>query len=396
MEQSNLYDILGVSKSASPDEIKKAFKKLAVEYHPDKNQGCKEKEDKFKSINEAYSVLSDPQKKAMYDQFGTIDGSGAPPDLNEVLKSMFGGVPDGIPGMAGMPGGFSFVFNMPGMAGMSGAMPGAELPDDIFAQIFGGMKRPQNFKYDVVEVNVDICDIHYGNNKKVEFELLEQCNVCQGSGASDPNQIIKCVTCKGMGEVIQQIGPFMNKMRCPSCAGNGSAIKKPCHTCKGQKTIYNKKVFDLKLPKGIPNNHEVRMPGRGSFNVQTKQNKDMVFKFKHSIQDPYKLDENLNVIMSIPITIEELVGGFAKQIKLYKDDITITSDRYFNPKKPTVLNGKGIYDMKNDVTTDLHLKFEVEFIDSEKLAKYKDIFHKIFKKPNVNEAENVVDIHGEK
>ena len=394
----DLYSVLGIDKTAAPEDIKKAFKRLAIENHPDKNAGCKDKEEIFKEINSAYSVLSDPQKKTMYDQFGTIDGApggGGQPDLNDILKNMFGGMGGGMPGMGGggqMPGGFSFVF-MDGQGG--GGMPGG-MPEDIFAQMFGGRKQQQQHqsKQDIVDVTVDICDIYYGNNKRVEFELLELCNGCQGTGASDPSQIIKCMTCKGNGEVMQQIGPFVNKMKCPSCGGNGSAIKRACTGCKGQKTIYNKKAFDLKLPKGIPHNHEVRMTGRGSYNPQTKQNKDMVFKFKHNIETPYSLDSSMNVIMNLSITIEELVGGFVKPVKMYKDDMVLTSDRYFNPLNPIVLKGKGIIDMRTNETTDMLLKFHVEFIESDKLVKYKDVFHKMFKKFQDLGGHHVVDIHG--
>lgn len=417
---ADLYATLNVPKNASPDDIKKAFKRLAVENHPDKHQGCKEKEERFKQINQAYSILSDPQKRSHYDTFGTVDDSGPPPDFNDILKNMFGGMgmPGGMPGMGGggMPGSFSFVFmdgggggGMPGMPGMPGMGGG---PDDIFSHIFGGgvpnprQQRQANLaeKQDTVEVKVDINDIHYGNNKRVEFELLELCHACKGSGASDPSQIITCMTCKGQGEIIQQIGPFLNKLRCPSCSGNGSAIKRPCGLCKGNKTNYTKKAFDLKLPKGIPNNHEVRMPNRGSYNPATKQNKDMVFKFKHNVQPPYKLDDQMNVILTVPITIEDLVGGFSKPIKLYREDIVLRSDMYFNPNNPIVMKGKGVHNMQTNQPSDLHLKFEVEFIESEKLTKYKDIFHKIFKKTTTTtqaaeqedkQQQQVVNIHGE-
>ena len=334
--------------------------------------------------------MSDPQKRQSYDRFGTVDAA-APPDLNDILKNMFGGAA-GMP-MGGPGGGFSFVF-MDGAGGQMGGMPDFGGAEDIFSQMFGGGPHKKVPRHDIVDVQVDINDIYYGNNKRVEFELLELCNSCKGSGASDPSQVITCVTCKGQGEMVQQIGPFMNKMRCPSCHGNGTAIKRPCVSCKGEKTVYNKKIFDLKLPKGIPHNHEVRMPGRGSYNPATKQNKDMVFKFKHNIQPPYRLDQDMNVLITVPITIEELVGGFEKTIKLYKDDVTLTSDRYFNPLNPIVMPGKGILDMKANVHTDLHLHFHVEFIDSEKLTKYKDIFHKIFKRSateggiNIHELEN--------
>lgn len=389
---ADLYATLNISKNATPDEIKKAFRKLAVENHPDKYQGCKEKEEKFKAINQAYSILSDPQKKSMYDQYGTIDDNGPQMSPEDILKSVFGGmsggIPGGIPGMPGMPGGFSFVF-------MNDGIPIQD--EDIFSQMFNGgfnNARKAQQKQDVVEVTVDINDVYYGNNKRVEFEILELCHHCEGSGASDPSQIIKCITCKGQGKIVQQIGPFLNELKCPSCQGNGSAIKRACSNCKGQKTLYVKKAFDLRLPKGIPNDYEVRMTGRGSYNMTTKTNKDMVFKFKHNIQPPYKIDKDLNVVLTIPITIEELVAGFQKKTKLYRDEVVFTSDRYFNPTNPIVIKGKGIQNLQTNEPTDLYLKFEIEYIDSEKLTKYKDIFHKIFKKSNVENAENVIDIHG--
>lgn len=383
----DLYATLNVSRDASPDEIKRAFKRLAVENHPDKHQGCKDKEERFKAINQAYSVLSDPQKRQTYDQFGTLDPQAAPPDLNEILRGMFGG------GMPGGPGGFNFVF-MDGAGGPMGPMGGPG--PDIFEQIFGGaapQRRQKHHNVDLVEVTVDINDVYYGNNKRVEFELLELCSACGGCGASDPSQVMKCITCKGQGEIVQQIGPFMNKLRCPSCSGNGSAIKRACPACKAQKTVYNKKVFDLKLPKGIPDGHEVRMPGRGGYNPATKGPKDMVFKFKHSIVPPYSFDAHGNVLYTVPITIEELVGGFSKTVKLYRDDTTLTSDRYFNPDRPVVLKGRGVHSLQTGEPTDLHLVFRVEFVDSERLTKYKDIFHKIFKRPQVQDSENVVDIN---
>lgn len=388
MSEPDLYATLNVSRDASPDDIKRAFKRLAVENHPDKHQGCKDKEERFKAINQAYSVLSDPQKRQTYDKFGTVDPQAAPPDLNEILRGMFGGA------MPGGPGAFSFVF-MDGAGGPGGPMGGAP---DIFEQMFGGaggpgQRRQKNQNVDLVEVIVDINDIHHGNNKRAEFELLELCGACGGSGASDPSQVMKCITCKGQGEIVQQVGPFLNKLRCPSCSGNGSAIKRACPSCKAQKTVYNKKVFDLRLPKGIPDGHEVRMPGRGGYNPATKAQKDMVFKFKHSIVAPYSLDAQGNVLYTVPITIEELVGGFSKTVKLYREETTLTSDRYFNPDRPIVLKGRGVHSMQTGEPTDLHLVFKVEFVDSERLAKYKDIFHKIFKKPSTNESGNVVDIN---
>ena len=391
---SDLYQKLGIERNASQDDIKKAFRTKAMQYHPDKN-----KEDdasqKFKEINEAYSVLSDPSQKVHYDQFGEVrpdgGGGGHGPDLSDILKNMFGGgggMP-GMPGMSGMqglhemPGGFSFSFSQD------------DEPPNIFNMFGGGGPRRQQMPIDVVEVGIDINDIYYGNNKRVEFEMLELCESCNGCGAQDPSFVIKCMTCKGDGNIIQQMGPFIQKNQCPSCSGNGTTVKnnKTCAKCKGGKTVFNKKVFDLKLPKGVPNNYEVKMDKRGSYDPNHKKNKDIIFKFRYQIGEPYQLDEHLNVIYNLSITIEDLLAGFVKTIKVYKDDMTIKSDKYFNPNKPFTIKGQGIFNSKKNKNADLILKFKIEFTDGERLSKYNDVMQKVLKKEkDESDASNVVDL----
>lgn len=380
IESENLYSILKISRDASPDDIKKAFRKLAIEYHPDKNNGDKQREELFKKIGEAYTILSDPDKKKQYDQFGVIPGQGhggggVPVDLNEILKNMFGDIMGGGGvQMGGIPmggGGFSFMF-------MDGGDPFGN---------FGGLPQKKKNEADIVDIEVDICDIYYGNNKRVEFEILELCEKCNGSGAYDQTQIVKCITCNGHGTLTQQISPFfMQKMTCHSCMGKCNIVKKPCILCKGEKCVYNKKVFELKIPKGLPNNYEIKMEKKGSYNQSTKQQKDMIFKFKYKIDSPYQLDD-INVIYSLDITIDELLGGFQKDIPLYKDIVTISSDRYFNPTNTLVIKEKGIFNIKKQKIGDLHIKFNIKFIDSERLSKYNEVLQKILKKNQENQPK---------
>jgi molecular chaperone DnaJ len=405
-ETKDLYEILGISRESSPDEIKKAFRKKAIELHPDKNPNNPEVSDKFKQVNEAYSILSDPQKKEAYDRFGIVgDQPGGMPggmDINDILKNVFGG---GMPFMGAqggaMPGGFSFVFS-------SSDGPGQSAPEDMFGDIFENFHnkfahgafpgRKRQLPPDVIEVPIDINDLYYGNNKKVEFEQLEKCGQCDGTGAQDPSCIIKCITCKGEGQVHQQIGPFFaQSVTCQSCGGTGNTIKnnKHCTKCNGGKTVYNKKVFELKLPKGVPHGHEVKMEKKGSYDEKAKQNKDIIFKFKYNIQAPYQLDDQLNVIYKLNLSIEDLLSGFLKHIKIYKEDMVIRSDRYFNPSKHMVLKNQGIFNMKKNRQTDLVIVFNVEFSDCERLTKYADIMQKVLKReanPEPNEDKNVIDI----
>ena len=376
-----LYKVLGLNKNATQDEIKKAFRTNAIKLHPDKNKDDPNAQQKFQKINEAYTVLSDEAQKAHYDRVGHMEGygngpggGGGPVDINEILKNVFGG---GM-GMGGMPGGFSFSFEAP--------------QDHNIFNMFGGGGHPQRIPIDVIEINVDINDLFYGNTKHVEFEVMDLCDACNGSGAQDPSHIIKCITCKGQGRIVQQMGPFIQETMCPSCSGNGTTIKnnKTCNKCKGAKTCFNKKIFDLKLPQGIPHNFEVKMEKKGSYDERMKRQKDIIFKFKYNIEAPYSLDDHGNVIYQLNINIEELLGGFTKTIRLYRDEVTIKSDKYFNPNKPIVLKDRGIFFNKKKKTSDLIFKVNVEFIDSEKLAtKYSEVT----KSTGPSKKDGVIDLN---
>jgi DnaJ family protein A protein 2 len=372
---TKLYDVLGVSKTATHDEIKKAYKKLAMRYHPDK---CLEVEDKvkneakFKEIQEAYSILSDENKRCMYDKFGTItDLPEQPTSVDDLLNGLFG---------AGGGEGFSFVFSSGG-----GGFNNMHAPPPFnFSNFFQSPKRkPQ----DVVEVKIDINDIYYGKIKNIELEILDLCNSCNGVGVQDPSHLVKCMTCQGNGFIQQQLNPFfVQDVQCPSCRGEGTTVQhnKHCAKCKGGKTIYSKKHFELKLPKGIPNGYEVILENKGGYNIQLKTHNDIRFKFLHDIKDPYVLENNMTVRMKVPITLEELLVGFNKQIALYDEQTTLESHHYFDPSKPLIISGKGVYDMKAETQRDLLIEFVVTYGDNKRLVKYNDVLRKVLKKENSN------------
>lgn len=357
------YDLLGVGQDASPEEVKKAFRRKAIECHPDKHAGNKDKETEFKKINEAYSTLADPEKRRMYDQFGHVPeggGGGGPGgvDIHDIFKNMFGG--GGGPGGPG--GNFSFMF----------------MDEDPVQDIFRDKRRMQ--PCDLIEVGVDICDIFYGKTKKVEFEMLDQCAKCSGTGAADPSFVVKCLTCGGKGSMMQQMGPFFAHMvPCGSCAGSGSTIKnnKVCQTCKGGKTVYNKRAFELKIPKGIPNGHETKMEGKGAFDERLGRNKDMVFRFKYDIKHPYELDPDGNVIFHHTLTLEEVLAGFEKTVTIYNDEHLIKSDHYFNPSKEIVIDDLGIFSLRRNKYMKLKIKFDVKYSDNERMIRYNDVLRKI-------------------
>jgi len=377
----DLYSILNVSKDASQEDIKKAFRRLAIEHHPDKNNGNKESEEMFKKISEAYNVLSNPDKKKMYDQFGTVDDGGPAVhmDLNDLLKTMFGG---------GMPPpqqncGFSFVFMDGADAQPKGNMfPGIPGFPDFGDNFPFGPQRKRKPDAEVIDIDIDLSDLYYGNSKKVEFELLDLCSKCGGSGAQDPSSVITCLSCNGQGSITQAIGPFMHRQMCGSCQGRGSSIKngKLCKHCNGEKVAYAKCVFELKIPKGIPNNHEIRKDKLGSYNLSTKSKKDLVFKFRYKIDAPYSIDDDMNVHLQLDITLEELLAGFKKQVMMYDETVLIKSDMYFNPSNAIVIQDKGIYNMRTKKQSDFMLHFNVLFGDGDRLTKYHDVLKKIVKK----------------
>lgn len=371
----NLYDVLQVPRNATPEEVKKAFRKLAIVHHPDKctsddPQKKDESEALFKKINEAYSILSDPQKRDMYDRFGTVENPGSgfgsgTFDMDELLRDIFGG--GGVPHAHAHThhmnaGGFSFVFNMG-----------------------HNMARPQKPKpgCDVIDIPIDICDVYYGQTKKVEFEMPESCSTCQGNGAQDPSHVLNCMTCQGTGNVQHAINPFcIQNVLCPSCGGQGSTVQhnKQCLRCKGKKVLFTKKIFELKLPKGIPNMYEVVMEGKGSYNLSARCNNDVKFRFVYDIGLPYRIDDDKNVHYNVRITIEELLGGFVRVIDIYKDRYVLVSEAYFNSSQKVVtLQGMGLYDMSCEKQRDLFIHFEVEFTNNERLVKYAEVMKKVLK-----------------
>jgi len=391
--KEDLYQTLGVEKGASPEDIKKAFRKKAIQCHPDKHPGDKSKEEEFKKINDAYMVLSDVDKRKRYDMFGEVDdmpGSMPPGHMEDILKSVFGMDIGG--GMPGNGGGFSFVFM--GDDGPPMGMPGG----GVFEQFFGGGGHPGGGQprrpIDVIEVPIDICDIYYGKTKKVDFELLDQCSKCNGTGASDPSGVINCMTCNGAGTVTQQMGPFFSHtVRCPNCGGQGNSIRsgKVCGCCKGQRTVYTKRAFELKIPKGIPNMFEIRMDEKGSYDERIRKNKDIVFRFRYNIPQMYALEpvQEQNEIYhhvhyQMSLTIEDVLAGFEKKVKIYNEDITIRCDHYFNPMTPFVIEGMGLPSMNRpNKQGNLIIDFRVEYTNNEKLKKHNDVFRKILKRPAV-------------
>ena len=248
MAKKDFYEVLGVSKSASESEIKSAYRKLALKYHPDKNPGNKEAEEKFKEINGAYEVLSDNQKKQQYDSFGHDAFSGVGGGSNP-----FGG---GNPFAGGNPFGgddmgdiFGDIFN---------AFTGA-------GQQSGSRRKAQSRGSDLrVDVEVSFLSAMKGTEISIEVPKEDTCPTCHGSGEKDGAKSKTCSKCKGSGQVRYSQGFFSFSQECPSCGGKGSVIDNPCNACRGKGTVHVRKTVKIKIPQGVDEGTTLKVAGSGN------------------------------------------------------------------------------------------------------------------------------------
>ncbi len=244
-DKKDYYELLGVAKSAAADEIKSAYRRQAIKFHPDKNPGDKNAESQFKAINEAYEVLSDANKRAAYDRFGHA----------------------GVTGAAGAgPGGFG------GFGGFAGDMGDVDL-GDILGNIFGGAEafggrgrgRAQTSRGEdiAVEAEVTLHEAYEGAKKPIRIVRAERCETCGGSGAKPGTTSTTCKTCSGSGQIRSQRGFFVMSQTCPTCRGEGTVIQSPCSTCRGKGAVEKASTITIKIPPGVREGTSLRISGAG-------------------------------------------------------------------------------------------------------------------------------------
>ncbi|MEK8022791.1 MAG: molecular chaperone DnaJ [Candidatus Hydrogenedentota bacterium] len=291
------YDILGVARTASVEEIKKSYRQLAMRYHPDKNPGNKEAEEKFKEISNAYAVLSDTDKRKKYDQFGhaafeqaAAGGGYAQVDINDVLRSAFG---DFFGGGARRSGGFR---------------------GSIFDDLFGGGGGENVYRGDDLRATVTLEFEQAAAGAEIDLKLkrLEPCGSCSGTGAKPGSGHVTCSTCKGQGQVrrAQQtfFGHFSAIETCPTCQGTGKEIKNPCSDCAGQGREEIRRSITVKIPAGVEDGMVVRMRGEGDVGPFNGPSGDLniVIQVKpHSIFER----QDVNLIVHVPVTYSQLALG---------------------------------------------------------------------------------------
>ena len=288
----DLYEVLGVGKTASQDDIKKAYRKLARKYHPDKNPGDAEAEERFKEIQGAYDVLSDPEKRKQYDQFGS---------------RIFAG---GGGGGAGPAGGFNFDFS--GNLGDLGDL------GDILGGLFGTGGRTRTTRArsargekgrDVeVEVNVSFEDSLKGVTTRIPVEVESACSVCRGSGAEPGTTPIVCPECRGRGVVSESQGLFALSHPCPRCGGNGTVVEKPCRACAGTGRERRTKRYTVKIPAGVKDGTRIRLKGKGEASPNGGPPGDLHVVTRVG-RSPLYERRGSDLVIEVPVTYAEAALG---------------------------------------------------------------------------------------
>ena len=250
MAKEDYYELLGVTREVSEEELKKAYRKKAVQYHPDKNPGNKQAEEMFKKVSEAYEVLKDPDKRAAYDRYG-----------HAAFSQGTGGPRPGAAGAGGFHDPFDIFREVFGGGGGAGG--------SIFEEFFGGggsegTREGADLRYDI-EVGLE--DAARGVEKEISFRKLAACEHCDGSGAEPGSKRVTCPTCRGAGQVTTSRGFFTVRQVCPTCHGNGTRIEKPCHECRGDGRINKTAKLNVRIPPGVDTGSKLRSVGNGEAGV---------------------------------------------------------------------------------------------------------------------------------
>lgn len=284
--QTCYYEILSVTRTSSDSEIKKAYKKLAIKFHPDRNQGDESAVEKFKEASEAFDVLSDPTKRARYDQFGHAGvqgaagrggGGGGFHDVNDIF-SAFGDIFEGF-GFGGGGGGRS--------RGRSGAKKGASLETTIV---------------------LELPEAASGCTRELEVSRRETCETCDGSGAKAGSQAVNCNTCGGHGQVIQSQGFFRVQTTCPACKGEGKTVKDPCDDCSGSGRTMKTTTLEINIPGGVDNGMQMPIRGEGEAGVKGGPRGDLHVNFKVKDHPLFKRD-GLDLLCRVPISYSQAALG---------------------------------------------------------------------------------------
>ena len=343
-DKRDYYEVLGLKKGASEDEIKKAFRKLAMKYHPDKNPGDKEAEEKFKEINEAYAVLSDPEQKKRYDQYGH---AGVDPN------SFAGGA-----GFGGF-GGFEDIFDMFGSAFGGGGFGG-------FGGGFGGQRRangPRKGNDIQKSMTIDFTEAAFGCKKQIKLTKNVRCKTCGGTGAKPGTSKKSCPNCGGSGEVRTQqrtpLGVFQSVSPCPDCGGTGEINESPCTDCGGTGRVRDTVKITVNIPAGVDNDSVIPIRGQGEPGINGGPDGDLYIVLNVR---PHQLFERRgqDLWLEIPISFDQAALGDDIVVPTLEEKVSYKVPAGTQPGTVFRLKGKGIKSIRGNRKGDLYVKVSLE------------------------------------
>ncbi|NDO18623.1 molecular chaperone DnaJ [Lachnospiraceae bacterium MD329] len=365
-EKRDYYEVLGVQKSASDDEIKKAFRKMSKKYHPDLNPGNKEAEEKFKEVNEAYQVLSDSDKKSKYDQFGH---AGVDPNF----------------GAGGGYGGAGFDFG------------------DIFGDIFGGFgggfgggrrngPRRGNDIRRVIDISFE--EAAFGCTKKMNIQTQEKCEECGGTGAKKGTTVTTCSHCNGTGRVKTQqrtiLGYMTTETTCPQCNGEGKIIKEPCRECRGTGAVRRNKTIEVQIPSGIDDNQTIQLSGKGEAGSKGGPNGDLLITVRVRPHDIFQRRGN-DVFINMPISfVEAALGANVKVPTIDGGCVELTIPEGTQAGTRFRMKGKGIPYLRSKSRGDQYVTVEIE-IPRNLTQKQKELLKDFDEDKNYKQKKNWYD-----
>ncbi len=332
MSKRDFYETLGVSKDVNEADLKKAYRRLAMKHHPDRNTENPEAEEKFKEAKQAYEVLSDAQKRAAYDQYGHAG----------VDPSMGGGS-----GGAGFSGDFGDVFG------------------DVFGDIFGGGRggggrtrahRGSDLRYNL-ELSLE--DAVFGSEVDIRVPTLETCSSCSGSGAKKGTAPTTCATCGGVGQVRMQQGFFSVQQTCPNCRGQGKTVNDPCPDCNGQGRLQKHKTLSVKIPAGVDNGDRIRLAGEGEAGVNGGPGGDLYVQVQVKPHSIFNRDDN-DLLCEMPISIITATLGGELEVPTLKGRLKLKIPAETQSGNLFRLRGKGVKPVRGGATGDLLCRVKVE------------------------------------
>ncbi|WFB34787.1 molecular chaperone DnaJ [Kiritimatiellota bacterium B12222] len=345
-EKEDFYKVLGVNKDASKDEIKKAYRKLAIKYHPDKNPGDTAAEEQFKVATEAYEVLSDEDKRHKYDQFGHAafgpgrGGGGAAGgfggvDLEEALRTFMGAF-----GSGGGGGGGS-----------------------IFENFFGGggggresSNRGSDLRFDL---EIDFEEAVFGSKRDLSYNVNVECESCGGEGAAPGSKKTTCSTCKGQGQVLTSNGLFHMRQTCPDCGGAGQVISNPCSQCRGTGQVKGKRSITVRIPPGVETGSRLRVKGKGEGGVMGGPAGDL-YVIMHVKAHPIFERHDLDLIIELPVSFQTAALGGEVKVPTLEGTAKIKIPAGTQNGRMLRLKNKGVKDPRGYGHGDIHIRVLVE------------------------------------